>query len=369
MIFEPGLLKHPKFLGLSAKLGGEGVALGVLYRLWEHCQQGQRGACWGAVGATYVESVCGWVGRKNVLFNWLRFPLGKEHGGWIDLKEDGVISIHEWESYNGSLVRNWTRNLTGKRLGASGSTGSVGARATPRGAHGVPTGMPAESPRGPRGEPDKRREEKRRVHTPISPLSSGEVQVLSGEQGKEQMSCADGGNVTLHPRMQNLAPGLEEVVAAGAAMNPVMDEARCFAFWSHYEGQARESENGEKFWVTGSGSVITNWRAKLATWSPKGTNFAGSASSSDPNSIKNAAGAMGNGQWAMGDKKEAENEPGWARNRRLKEERAELERMIGVHPANRHGDCPSAQPTEEERAGLMELEERLKAVRDKLRKK
>lgn len=66
-------------------------------------------------------------------------------------------------------------------------------------------------------------------------------------------------------RLHGIPSCVEDVVAYGKTINPKVSEDRCRAFWSYYEGQAKQGPNGETFWVTGGerGTVITNWKVKL----------------------------------------------------------------------------------------------------------
>lgn len=69
-------------------------------------------------------------------------------------------------------------------------------------------------------------------------------------------------------RLHGLPASVEEVIAFGATLNPLVSEERCREFWGHYEGQRRMNPNEEIFWV-GSGdnpAVITNWKVRLPTF-------------------------------------------------------------------------------------------------------
>jgi hypothetical protein len=82
-----------------------------------------------------------------------------------------------------------------------------------------------------------------------------------GREGKEEI---DREEVRLH----GIPKTVEEVIAHGKTCNPLVSEATCRAFFGHYEGQRRISPSGEIFWITGSETVVTNWKAKLPCFSP-----------------------------------------------------------------------------------------------------
>lgn len=70
-------------------------------------------------------------------------------------------------------------------------------------------------------------------------------------------------------RLHGIPATADEVIAYGATLNPKVDEARCRAFWAHYEGQARTNPNGDVFWITSGDAVVTNWKAKLPAFEGK----------------------------------------------------------------------------------------------------
>jgi hypothetical protein len=114
MILRPELDNHPKFLGLASKVGGEGKALYILFRLWGHCETTKRGEKWGKVTPHYVETVCKWKGKKGTCFEALVNPV--DHGlGWVELCPDGDIVVHGWEEFNGSLLQRWNVGKSGGR--------------------------------------------------------------------------------------------------------------------------------------------------------------------------------------------------------------------------------------------------------------
>lgn len=75
---------------------------------------------------------------------------------------------------------------------------------------------------------------------------------------------------TLRMRSSNRPKSVEEVIEAGKMAGVL--ESGCRKFWNHYEGRAKEDENGRVIWMTGSEDhpvVVGNWRNLLATWKAK----------------------------------------------------------------------------------------------------
>lgn len=69
-------------------------------------------------------------------------------------------------------------------------------------------------------------------------------------------------------RLHGIPNTAEEVVEFGKTCNPPVSEATCRAFFGHYEGQRRIGPSGGIFWITGSETVVTNWKAKLQCFNP-----------------------------------------------------------------------------------------------------
>lgn len=67
-------------------------------------------------------------------------------------------------------------------------------------------------------------------------------------------------------RLHGIPSTVDEVIAYGAKLSPVVTEEVCRDFWAHYEGQARTNPNGELFWVTSGEAVVTNWKVKLPSF-------------------------------------------------------------------------------------------------------
>lgn len=67
-------------------------------------------------------------------------------------------------------------------------------------------------------------------------------------------------------RLHGIPFSADDVVEFGKTINPQKPEDVCRDFFSHYEGQRGTSPNGEIFWTTGSGTVMTNWKARLPSF-------------------------------------------------------------------------------------------------------
>lgn len=67
-------------------------------------------------------------------------------------------------------------------------------------------------------------------------------------------------------RASNRPGSVEEVIEAGKML--MFSEVACRRFWNHYEGTAKEDEEGRVVWVTGEKGEkqVGNWRNILATW-------------------------------------------------------------------------------------------------------
>jgi len=106
------------------------------------------------------------------------------------------------------------------------------------------------------------------IDVPISgnpPDASGNP---PGERRKEGREGKKEEKETHTPkRLHGIPASVEEVIEFGKTCQPKpVSEARCSAFWAHYEGQAKTNPNGDMFWVTsgqGGEIVVTNWKVKL----------------------------------------------------------------------------------------------------------
>lgn len=122
----------------------------------------------------------------------------------------------------------------------------------------------------------------------LSPFKNGSgaqrvtTRVLKGDnQGTERVTTRvlkgdiamspDPSEPSLEPsrsvRLHGIPKTVDEVVTFGQTCQPKVEAERCRSFWAHYEGQARTNPDGQIFWVTSGEAVVTNWKAKLPTWS------------------------------------------------------------------------------------------------------
>lgn len=189
MIFEPGLIQHPKYLVLRRAVGPG--AMEYLFRLWRHCQMEKRGEEWGAVGWRYVEAVCGWEGEPRVLWNALRQPVVKGGVGFIKKEKNGKILINSWNEINASLVANWVRGPAGRRGNGSKSMEEPEAVGSP----GVSGGLAGAKPGRSRGVSDRTGQD--RI----------EVNIGTARAGLADEACAPGPGAR---RREIRMPGTEE---------------------------------------------------------------------------------------------------------------------------------------------------------------
>jgi len=141
MIVSSDLLSHPKYLVLEKTIGPK--ALHYLYRLWAHCASEMRGQVWAHADASYVEAVCQYSGRPSgKLFAALTRGLTPTSAGFIEVMADRLV-IHDWDSVNASLIKNWKNGAKGGRP--------------------ITLGLPQDNPTKTPGTPDKIRGEEIRV--------------------------------------------------------------------------------------------------------------------------------------------------------------------------------------------------------------
>lgn len=122
------------------------------------------------------------------------------------------------------------------------------------------------------------------------------VKTKSRAKGKEEQADGEPVEQKAVSRSPKIPASVDEVIEFGKTCMPEpVPESVCRSFWSYYEGQAEVGPNGETFWVTAGGSVISNWKVKLPEFHAKGKYGAGEKSTanqvsktnpeSDPNSL------------------------------------------------------------------------------------
>lgn len=70
-------------------------------------------------------------------------------------------------------------------------------------------------------------------------------------------------------RLHGIPSSVDEVIAYGKTIpspDGPISEARCRAFWQHYEGQARTGPSGDVFWITSGEAIVTKWQLKLISF-------------------------------------------------------------------------------------------------------
>lgn len=235
MNVQPGIHSHPKYVRLRQQVGSG--AMHYLTKLWAFCQQNQRGQRLGKISPGYVEAICEWDGTEGTLFKALTEKLSPTRFGFVEIGKSGGITVHDWDENNAQLIQIW--NLNAKRW--------------PKGKRKVSARIPHEAP------------------TEAAQTTTGDRADLRLERTGTDPKGVDGTGNQKGPVRKKVAypETVEEVIAHGAKMNPIVPEDRCRAFFAHFEGQAKEGPNG-KFWVASSSNggemVVTNWQARLAGW-------------------------------------------------------------------------------------------------------
>lgn len=103
--------------------------------------------------------------------------------------------------------------------------------------------------------------------TPGNALSQNVTPPYAYTYASSSTSSSGKEGVGENPKRKNGIPSsAEEVVAYGKSINPPIDERTCRDFFAHYEGQARTDPNGDIFWITSGDAVVTNWKAKLPSF-------------------------------------------------------------------------------------------------------
>lgn len=235
MLVRPEIFNHPKFTLLQKRVGKS--ALYYLCRIWAYCGADQRGECLGALSPDNIESLADWEGEPGILFAALTERLSPTESPWLDIDKKMRVSAHNWDEVNAGLHQKWDASNIAKAKRRC-----------------IELGIPY--------DPSTARPPKARRATGRPPV--GHRSAVQSDQIGGIGQEADG-----KERRKRYPDSVEEVIAHGAKMNPIVPEDRCRAFFAHFEGQAKEGPNG-KFWVASSSNggemVVTNWQARLAGW-------------------------------------------------------------------------------------------------------
>lgn len=126
--------------------------VGILLRLWAHCQQ-RKASRFDKMTPLTLAAICEWQGDPE----WLMETL--EEVGFVD-REGSQVVAHDWDEANAKLVRNWRNGMKG--------------------------GRPKNEPKNPKetqAKPKRNREEKRREEksTPLPPSEGGDAGSSSRE--------------------------------------------------------------------------------------------------------------------------------------------------------------------------------------------
>lgn len=74
-------------------------------------------------------------------------------------------------------------------------------------------------------------------------------------------------------RLYGIPSTADDVIEYGKTLAPPKSAEICRSFFGYYEGQRKTNHNGEIFWATKSGAVISNWKAKLPPFEGTSVNF------------------------------------------------------------------------------------------------
>ncbi len=107
MIIEPDFPDHWK-TEMLVQLSGDEIAVRCLIRLWAYCQYRKRWEFKDMIPVK-MKGICKWSGCADKWWNAL------SASEWIDIYEDGSISVHEWDKYNSRLIHNWKVGVKGGR--------------------------------------------------------------------------------------------------------------------------------------------------------------------------------------------------------------------------------------------------------------
>ena len=97
--------QHPKTLKLLRRAGAEGVI--GLQKVWMWAAENRPDGQLLGLDLEGLDLIAGWTGQKNQ--NWSELDNEKEHSSlaqvlleltWLDLDQNGIISIHDWANNN-----------------------------------------------------------------------------------------------------------------------------------------------------------------------------------------------------------------------------------------------------------------------------
>lgn len=148
MIVEPDYFGHWKtrmLVGLTQAKPSEICPL----KLWAFCQQ-RRAFQFKNMTPGKLKAICEWDGCPDLLWEAM-------HEAGFVRDEDGLLVVHDWDTVNAQLVRNWKNGAKGGR---------------PKKTQKEPSDNPSETQKEPSDNPeltDKSRVDKSRVLPPKSP--------------------------------------------------------------------------------------------------------------------------------------------------------------------------------------------------------
>lgn len=242
--------EHRKTKRLVSTLGRGTEAL--LLRIW--CYLGKyQPECGRLIGLSpdEIETIAGWRGKAGAMVGAML------QCGWLERGEDGTYQARNWLDHQGHIAafQRKGREMAAKRW-AGHAPRTLGSNAA---SNAVSNALPNQ----PTNQPTDYGSAMLPASTPTTPK-----------------------------RLHRLPATLEEVIEAGRKRRDPKDEATCRRFWNHYEGQAKSNENGEIFWITSGGTIVTNWLLKLDDWRPESSsqNAQSASQMTDKEILKHATG-------------------------------------------------------------------------------
>jgi hypothetical protein len=208
MKLDPGFPNHWKTERLIESLGAEGVL--VLLRIWGRAQIRRQ---WQGIEWTpkKLAMETKWKGDENHLWDTLTDP----DAPWLDVAEDGTVSIHGFEEHQRQVIHLW-------------SAGGKGGR-----------------PKKVSPEPSSKEEKKEDSSSSSYPIGFSNENHMVLKTGKQGVS---------EPMKR---PTIREAIAAASEIGVSKDAAE-------YWWNTREASDWRKGTAGGGTTPVGNWRSDLA---------------------------------------------------------------------------------------------------------
>lgn len=108
MIVDPDFFDHWKTVVLVEELEGDPAAPLYILRLWAHCQN-RRQWVFGSLTPKAIRALCRFRGDAQELIDAL------VAASYLDVDDNGVMTVQGWDEYNSQLIANWTNGKKGGR--------------------------------------------------------------------------------------------------------------------------------------------------------------------------------------------------------------------------------------------------------------